>query len=95
MTAVETHGSPAAIVGPTRGIEVLDPSQVEQAVDAVLRDGLVVLPGVLGADEVATIRKAVDRVSARQIAGMPFEQAKRGPSTTRSPTAATSRSGRS
>lgn len=79
MTAVETHGSPGAIVGPTRGIEVLDPSQVEQAVDAVLRDGLVVLPGVLGADEVATIRKAVDRVSARQIAGMPFEQANRGP----------------
>lgn len=71
--------SPTTISGPARGIEIVAPEEDERAADAVLRDGVVVMAGVLSAEQVARIRVGVDRVSARQIANMPFDKANRGP----------------
>lgn len=60
------------------GVEILDRSRVDQAAEAVRRDGVVAILDVIDAEQLDRLRAGVDRVVEHQMAQMPPEQANRG-----------------
>ncbi len=61
-----------------RGLEILDPSEVERAVRIFRRDGFVVVRDVLDAEQIEMLRRGVDEVVDEIIALDPDRSGNRG-----------------